>query len=67
MLSVRHKQLHTPDMNCVPLSVVTLAGTPKHAIHPEVKASAHSTPEIERSGTTSGHLVVLSMIVSRCV
>jgi hypothetical protein len=33
--------VHNGDMNCAPLSVVTVAGTPKRATQLAMKVSAH--------------------------
>ena len=44
-----------------------MLGTPKRAIHPLVKAAAQSAAVVFFSKTASGHLVVLSTMVNRCV
>ena len=56
---------HRADVNCVPLSVVTVPGTPKRATQLEMKASTHVLASMFFRGTASNHLVDLSMIVSR--
>jgi hypothetical protein len=56
---------HRAEVNCVPLSVVTVPGTPKRATKLEMKASTHVLASIFFSGTASNHLVDLSMMVSR--
>jgi len=48
-----------------PLSVLTVANTPKRATHLAMKASAHVLASMLRKGTASNHLVDLSMMVSR--
>jgi hypothetical protein len=58
---------HTVDVNCGPLSLVIAAGSPNLWIHPEKRAAAQSAAEVAETGTASGHLVVLSMMVNRCV
>jgi hypothetical protein len=56
---------HRAEVNCVPLSVVTVPGTPKRATQLEMKASTHVLASIFFSGTASNHLDDLSMMVSR--
>ena len=58
---------HKEDVNCVPLSLVMIAETPKCAIHPRKMAEAHSAAEIPTRGITSDHLVDVSSIVKRYV
>jgi hypothetical protein len=41
MLSWSHMTFHVEEMNWVPLSVVTVAGMPKHATQPARKESSH--------------------------
>ena len=67
MPSLWHSMLHTADVNCTPRSVVMMAGTPNREIHPTTKASAQAVAVVELRGSTSTHLVVLSMIVMTCV
>ncbi len=55
---------HRAEVNCVPLSVVTVPGTPKRATQLE-KASTHVLASMFLSGTASNYLVDLSMMVSR--
>jgi hypothetical protein len=56
---------HRAEVNCVPLSVVTVPGTPKRATQLEMKASTHVLASMFFRGTASNHLVDLSMMVSR--
>jgi hypothetical protein len=49
---------HRAEVNWVPLSMVTVSGTPKRATQLEVKASTQVL-------AASNHLVDLSMMVSR--
>ena len=56
---------HSEEVNCVPLSLVTIEGTPKCEIQPWNKAETHSAVEIPVKGITSGHRVDLSMQVKR--
>ena len=53
----------TTEVNCKPLSVVMTVGTPNLEIQPVTRASAHTVAVDEASGSTSIHLVVLSMMV----
>ena len=55
----------TKDVNCAPLSEVSRAGTPKPETQVEIKAQAQVSAVMEDCGTASGHLEVLSIIVSR--
>ncbi len=57
--------VHRAEVNWVPLSVVTVSGTPKHATQLEMKASTHVLASMFLRGTASNHLVDLSMMVSR--
>ena len=63
MPSLLQRTDQTAEVNCTPLSVVMMAGTPKRAIQPATKASAQATAVVEAKGMTSTHLVVLSMMV----
>jgi hypothetical protein len=56
---------HNAEVNCAPLSVVTVAGTPKHATQLAMKASVHVLASMLRRRTASTHLVDLSMMVNR--
>ena len=60
-----HAEDHSDEVNCVPLSVVTVAGTPKRATQPEIKLSVHVLASMLRRGMASTHLVDLSTAVSR--
>ena len=56
-LMPRHVQLldHKTEVNWVPLSVVTVAGTPKQATQLVMKASVHVLATMLRSGIASSH------------
>ena len=54
---------HTADVNWTPLSVVMVAGTPNLDIQPATRASAQAVAVVEDRGTTSTHLVLLSIMV----
>jgi hypothetical protein len=56
---------HNAEVNCAPLSVVTVAGMPKHATQLAMKASVHVLASMLRRGTASTHLVDLLMMVNR--
>ena len=56
---------HKEEVNCAPLSLVMIAGTPNRAIHPWNKADAHSVAEIPWRGNASGQRVDLSTQVNR--
>jgi hypothetical protein len=56
---------HNAEVNWAPLSEVKCAGTPKRNTHVVKKALAQSIAEIEAKGTTSTHLVALSIMVKR--
>ena len=66
-LIFRREQIlhHSDEVNCVPLSLVTIEGTPKREIQPWNKAETHSAVEIPVKGITTGHRVNLSMQVKR--
>jgi hypothetical protein len=49
--------IHKAEVNCAPLSVVTVAGTPKRATQLAMKASVHVLASMLRRGTASIHLV----------
>jgi hypothetical protein len=49
---------HRAEVNYVPLSVVTIPGTPKRATQLEMKASIHVLASMFFKGTASNHLVV---------
>jgi hypothetical protein len=53
------------EVNWLPLSEVRVSGTPNLEIQVEINARTQDSAEIEDNGTTSGHLVLLSIIVSR--
>ena len=54
---------HTADVNWTPLSVVMVAGTPNLDIQLATRASVQAVAVVEDRGTTSTHLVLLSIIV----
>ena len=56
---------HSEEVNCVPLSLVIIEGTPKREIQLWNKAKTHSAVELPVKGITSGHLVDLSKQVKR--
>ena len=62
-----HQAAHVAEVNCAPLSVVIMAGTPKRATHVATKASSTASVVVSLSSTASGHLVDLWMMVRRCV
>jgi hypothetical protein len=56
---------HKEDVNCGPLSLVMIAGTPNLWIHPWRRAAAQSAAVVDASGSASGQRVVLSITVNR--
>ena len=62
-----HQSVHVAEVNWTPLSEVRLAGTPKLATHVATKASRTASVVVSLSRTASGHLVDLSIMVSRWV
>jgi hypothetical protein len=56
---------HNEDVNCGPLSLVMIAGTPNLWIHPCRRAAAQLAAVVEASGSASGQRVVLSITVNR--
>jgi hypothetical protein len=67
MLRSLQRAAQTAEVNWGPLSLVIAAGSPKHCTQPEKRAAAQSAAEVAETGTASGHLVVLSTIVNKCV
>ena len=66
LISSREQILdHSEEVNCVPLSLVIMEGTPKREIQPWNRAETHSAVDIPVKGITSGHRVDLSMQVKR--
>jgi len=53
------------ETNWLPLSEVRVAGTPNLATQAAMKARTQDSAVIEDKGTTSGHLVLLSIMVSK--
>jgi hypothetical protein len=45
---------HKEDVNCGPLSLVMIAGTPNLWIHPWRRAAAQSAAVVDASGSASG-------------
>ena len=56
---------HNSDVNWAPLSVVTVSGIPKRATQLSMNACKTVSAVVSGIGTTSGHLVVRSTMVSR--
>ena len=67
MLSFLQISSHTSELNCHPLFVVTVPGTPYLVTHVSMKASAQAVAVMVWIGTASNHLVDLSTIVSMYV
>jgi hypothetical protein len=65
MLRSEQREDHREEVNCGPRSEVIIAGRPKREIQVVRRAAAQSAAVVEESGTTSGHLVVRSMMVKR--
>jgi hypothetical protein len=65
MLSSEQKEDQREEVNCGPQSEVIIAGRPKREIQVVRRAAVQSAVVVEESGTTSGHLVVWSMMVKR--
>ena len=61
--SLLQRTAQTAEVNWTPLSIVTVAGTPKRAIQPATKASAQAVAVVEERGITSTQRVDLSMKV----
>jgi hypothetical protein len=57
----------TAEVNWGPLSLVIAAGSPNRCTQPEKRAATQSAADVAETGTASGHLVVLSTIVNKCV
>jgi hypothetical protein len=56
---------HKEEVNCGPLSLVIISGTPNLWIHPWRRAAAQSAAVVVVSGIASGQRVVLSITVNR--
>ncbi len=67
MPSLWQRPLHTAEVNCTPLSEVTTAGTPNLLTQPLRKASTQLGVVVLANGIASGHLVLRSTMVKRCV
>ncbi len=65
MANSLHRAAHSCDVNCGPLSLVMVAGTPNRWILPCRSAAAQSPAVTVERGMASAHLVVLSTIVNR--
>ena len=61
--SLLQSTAQTAEVNWTPLSVVTVAGTPKRPIQPATNASAQAVAVVEERGITSTQRVDLSMKV----
>lgn len=62
---VEQTEDQTEDVNWAPLSEVRVDGTPNLDIQVEMRAREQASAVMEVKGTASGHLEVLSMMVSR--
>jgi hypothetical protein len=65
MPSLEHKLAQVEDINCVPLSEVTVSGTPNLETQAVTKASMQETASWFFMGTASIHLVERSITVKR--
>ena len=63
MPSLLQRTCQMAEVNWTPLSVVMAAGTPNLEIQPATKASVQAVAVVEVRGTTSTHLVDLSIMV----
>jgi hypothetical protein len=61
MPSLAHTPAHTAEVNCVPLSDVTLAGTPNLHTQLLMRASTMTSVSMLARGMASNHLLVRSM------
>ncbi len=59
-----HLDVHKANVNCGPLSVVTMVGMPKPATR-VAKVSVYGLASMLQNGTAFTHLVNLSMAVNR--
>ena len=57
--------LNKPASNCLPWSEIRCFGEPKRQTHMDRNVLVIVSVSILRSGTASGHLVALSIIVKR--
>jgi hypothetical protein len=60
-----HMDTQVKGVNCMPLSMGMVAGTPKCTTHPDKKASLHMTSSMFLCSHAYAHLVDLSMQVRR--
>ena len=67
ILRQEQSSVHISDVNCVPLSEVKTAGTPKLDIQLWSRAFTQSVVLVAERGMASDHLVDQSMTVRRCV
>ncbi len=67
MLSLLHRVAHVADVNCVPWSVVMVAGMPKCATHSARKVFQHMIISMLFNGHDSTHLMDLLMQVKRWI
>ena len=63
MPSLLQRTCQTAEVNWTPLFVVMAAGTPNLEIQPATKVSVQAVAVVEVRGTTSTHLVDLSIMV----
>jgi hypothetical protein len=62
---LEQEPVHKAEVNCAPLSDVTVAGTPKCAFQLVMKVSVHMLASMLCRGTASTYLVDLLMMVNR--
>jgi hypothetical protein len=62
---MRHKASHKAEVNWAPLLEVMISGTPYLVTHSLIRTAAQSAAAVDAMGTTSTHLVVLSIIVNK--
>jgi hypothetical protein len=65
MLRREQRLGHKAEVNCGPLSLVMIPGTPNLWIHPWRRAAAQSAAVVDVSGNAPGQRVVLSITVNR--
>jgi hypothetical protein len=65
MLRSEHRLDHKAEVNCGPLSLVMIPGTPNLWIQPWRSAAALSAAVMDVSGYASGQRVVLSTSVNK--
>jgi len=67
MLRSWQREDHKEEVNCAPLSLVMVSGTPNLWIHPWSRADAQSAAVVDDRGIASGQRVVRSMTVNKNV